>query len=53
MKIRPVEAQFFRADRKTDRQTDWAKLIVAFHRLSNASKERYNEEIVGKIGHDL
>jgi hypothetical protein len=30
MKIRPVGAELFHADRETDRQTDMTKLIVAF-----------------------
>jgi len=30
MKIRPVEAELFHADRRTDGRTDMTKLIVAF-----------------------
>jgi hypothetical protein len=47
MKIRPVEAELFRADR----QTDMTKLIVAFRNFANAPKnvciaqcEAYSEE---------
>jgi len=29
-KVRPVGAELFYADRRTDRQTDMTKLIVAF-----------------------
>jgi hypothetical protein len=42
MKIRPVGAELFhedgRTDRRTDRQTDMMKLMVAFCNVSNASK---------------
>ena len=39
MKIRPVGAELFRADRQTrDRQTDMTNLIVAFHNFANAPK---------------
>jgi hypothetical protein len=38
MKIRPVEAELFHADRRTDGQ-DLTKLIVAFCNFSNASKK--------------
>jgi hypothetical protein len=33
VKIRPVGAELFRADRRTDRQTDMAKVIVFFFNL--------------------
>ena len=36
MKIRHVEAQFFRADGRAGRQTDMTKLIVAFRKFTNA-----------------
>jgi hypothetical protein len=38
MEIRPVEAELFLADGKTDRQTDMTKLIVAFRNFANAPK---------------
>ena len=37
MKIRPLGAEFFRAE--TDGQTDTKKLIVAFHDFANALKK--------------
>jgi len=33
MKIRPVEAELFYADRQRDRQTDMTHLIVAFKKF--------------------
>jgi len=38
MKILPVGAELFHADRRTDGQTDMMKLIVAFCNLSNTPK---------------
>jgi hypothetical protein len=38
MKIFPVGAELFHAERQMDGQTDMAKLIVAFHNFANASK---------------
>jgi hypothetical protein len=42
MKIRPVRAELFnadgRTDRRTDRQTDMTKLMVAFGNFVNAPK---------------
>jgi len=38
MKIRPVGAEFG-AVRRTDRQTDMTKLIVAFRNFANAPKK--------------
>jgi hypothetical protein len=40
MKISPVGAELFRADRQTDRQTDMTKLTVAFCVFSNTPKSR-------------
>jgi len=40
MKIRPVRAEMFHADGKTDRQTDMTKLKVAFRNFATASKYR-------------
>ena len=39
MKIRAVEAEFFHVDRRTERQTDMTKLIVAFQSFANALKK--------------
>ena len=41
MKIRPVGAELFHADRQTDRKTDMTKLIVASGIFLNAPKHRY------------
>jgi len=38
MKIRPVGADLFYVDRRTDRQADMMKLRVAFHNFANAPK---------------
>ena len=38
MKIRPVGAELFHADRRTDGQTDMRNLIVAFRNFANALK---------------
>ena len=38
MKIRPLGAKLFHEDSRTDRRTDMAKLIIAFHIFSNAPK---------------
>jgi len=38
MKIRPVRAGFLLADRRTDRETNMAKLIVDFRNFANAPK---------------
>jgi len=40
MKICPVGAKLFHADGRIDRQTDMAKLTVAFHNSANMSKNR-------------
>jgi hypothetical protein len=40
MKIRPVEAEFFHADR----QTDMTKLILAFHNSANAPNKHYQSD---------
>jgi len=37
VKIRPVEAELFHADRGTDTQTDIVKLIVALRSFANSS----------------
>jgi len=38
MKIRPVGAELFYADGRTDGPTDMTKLIVAFYKFANAPK---------------
>jgi len=51
MKIRPVEAEFFDADRRrdgrTDRKTDMTKLIVAFRNFANAHNKEFS--VITKI----
>jgi len=39
MKIHPVGPELFRADERTDRQTDITELIVAFRNFANGFKE--------------
>jgi len=36
--MRPVGAELFHADRRTDRQTDMTKLTVDFQNFTNAPK---------------
>ena len=38
MKIRPMGAELFHADRRTDGQTDMTQLIVTFRNFANAPK---------------
>ena len=38
MKIGPMRAKFFHADRRVDGQTDMTKLMVAFRNFANAPK---------------
>ena len=38
MKLRPLGAELFHADRRTDIRTDMTKLIVAFRNFANAPK---------------
>jgi hypothetical protein len=38
MKIRPVGAELFNADRQTDGRTDMTKLIVGFRNFAKAPK---------------
>jgi hypothetical protein len=40
LKIRSVGAELFHADKQTGRQTDMAKLIVAFRNSANATKKQ-------------
>jgi len=39
MKFHQVEAEFFHADRQTDRQTDMTKLIVVFRKFKKAHNQ--------------
>jgi hypothetical protein len=41
MKIRPVGAELFHADGRTDGRTDMTKLIVAFRSFANAPKNGF------------
>jgi len=38
MKLRPVGAELFYVDTRTDGQTDMTKLTVAFHNFENTPK---------------
>jgi len=38
IKIRPVRANLFSADRQIDRRTDMAKIVVIFRKFMNAPK---------------
>ena len=38
MKIRSIGAELFHEDKRTDKQTDMTKLIVAFRNFANAPK---------------
>jgi hypothetical protein len=40
IKIRPVEAKMFQAERETDGRTDMTKLIVAFGSFANAPNKK-------------
>jgi len=40
MNIRPVGAELFHADRRTDGQTDMTTLTVAFRSFANAPKNQ-------------
>ena len=40
MKIRPVAAELFHADRQSDGRTDMTKLIVAVRNFANAARKR-------------
>jgi len=51
VKIRPDAAGFIHAE--TEGQTHLTRLIADFRRFSNVSKEKYNNQIAGKSGHDL
>jgi len=49
MKIRPVGAELFHADR----QTDMTMLTVAFHNFSKTPKNRYNASMTIILTNDL
>jgi len=42
MKIRPVEAELFHADKRTEGLTDMTKIIAALRDLANAPKNEYD-----------
>ena len=42
MKIHPVGAELFHAERRTDGRTDMTKLIVVFRNFANAPKKKAN-----------
>jgi len=46
MKIRPVGAELFHADGRTDRRSDMTKLIVAFRNFANAPEIKMRELFV-------
>jgi hypothetical protein len=46
MKIRPVGAELFHEDTRTDGRTDMAKLIVAFRSFAKAPKNVAVESVV-------
>jgi hypothetical protein len=45
MQIRSVGAELFHDERRTDRQTDMMKLIVAFRNFANAPKNGYQHNL--------
>jgi hypothetical protein len=46
MKIRPVGAELFHADRQTDERTDMTKLTVAFRNFAKASNKCDQSELI-------
>jgi hypothetical protein len=51
IKIRPVEAELFHADGRTDRQRDTTKQTVAFRKFTNAPKNMSQYHFVHHISH--
>jgi len=51
MKIRPVGAELFHADRQTEGQTDMAKLVITLRNSGNAPKnnECYTKMLLLRI----
>ena len=49
MKIRPVGAELFNADRPMDGRTDMTKLAVAFSNFANAPKNKNYHELYIRI----
>jgi hypothetical protein len=45
MKIRPVGAELFHTDGRTNRQADMPKLIFAFRNTGNAPKNQSNKKL--------
>jgi len=43
--MRPVDAELFHADGRTDRETDMSKVIVAFRNFANAPKTKVSYRI--------
>jgi hypothetical protein len=52
MKIRPMEAELFDEDGRTDGQTDMTKLIVAFAVLRSRLKIKESATALSKTGND-
>jgi len=50
MKIQPVEAQLFHADRWMDAQTDMPKLIIASRKFAKGPKKSKVKEV--KVSHN-
>jgi hypothetical protein len=46
MKIRPLGAELFHADRRTDERTDMTKLTVAFRSFANAPNKYDQSELI-------
>jgi hypothetical protein len=53
MKIRPVKVEVFHADTERDRQTDMAKLIVAFRNFANATTKRISYYLLLEASDDI
>jgi hypothetical protein len=49
MKIRSVGAEFFHAERQTERQTNMLKLILALHNFANAPKNEICKQITESL----
>jgi hypothetical protein len=45
MKIHPVGAELFHADRRTDEQTNMTRLLVAFLNFANASQNSIDSKL--------
>jgi hypothetical protein len=49
VKIRPMGAELFHADRRTDGRTDMTKLIVAFHSFASRPKMVYFQPLTNGV----